>query len=352
METASSQTWSRISFVFVTALLTACATSTAPPSNPWQTVSRSYAPGSAEERTRLNAFLQPCINHARETFPQAVSRFEAGLPAGTDFVVVARRRSGSTFYVLVNDIDGSQIDGRIANPKVHVDGRDFVHGDKYALATTDIADWLITYPDRPEEGNLLGKYLLLRQDGLVSGPCDPYGSEFRHFRFFEMEYSFVPPDPKGWEVSSEANGHDFLMQQGRNDPNKFNAVYAMHFDVPVFKTDQEMIDSISRSKSDDFGNPKRYTLLKHDVAADTAHEARCVRSIQVVEDKQALLSEETRERGLMIVEHLQLACIHPRIDTMAVAITYLHTHPPGRRDPEVDEKADTVFKSLAFKTRN
>ena len=282
-----------------------------------------------------------------------MSRFEAGLPAGTAFLVVARRQSGSTFYVLVNDIDGSEIDGRIANSKVHVDGRDYVHGDKYALAVADIADWLVTYPDRPEEGNLLGKYLLLRQDGLVSGPCDPYDSEFQHFRFFEMEYSFVPPDPKEWEVSGKTNSQDILMQQGRNDPNKYNAVYATHYEVPVLKTDPEMIDYVFRkSRGDDFGDPERYTLLKHDISPYTGQEARCARSHQVVEDRQALLSEETRERGLMIVEHLQLVCIHPRIINIAVVITYIHSYLPGRRDPEVDEKADRVFKSLAFKTRN
>ncbi|NNJ97260.1 MAG: hypothetical protein HKP12_08870 [Gammaproteobacteria bacterium] len=78
-----------------------------------------------------------------------------------------------------------------------VRGQAHAAGDTIELAIADVVDWLISYDDRPEKGNLLGKYMLMRQDVLMSGPCDPQHREFKHFRLFRSDYSFVPPTGDG-----------------------------------------------------------------------------------------------------------------------------------------------------------
>ena len=337
----------RITIALVTVALTACATS--PPENPWNTVNRGYSVASEEEATELNALMQPCIDYARESFPKAANLFNAGLPPDTHFGVAGFSDAKRNFWVEVTGVEGDRIDGSISVEHVVVNGRDYTRGDKFGLTKAEIVDWLIVYPDRPEEGNWLGRYLLLRQDDLVSGACNPYDPEFQHFRFIAMEYSFVPPNPERWSVPKKKSERlDMQLEQYGEGPHEHNMMYSIHFKDPVFQTEQEMIDFLKAGK-DDFGDPDRYTLLKRDIEAYSGHQTKCVRSQQVVEDKQALLSDETRERGLMIVEHLQLVCIHPRIPTMAVGLTYVHAHQPDHRDPQVDEKVDAIFESLAFR---
>ena len=337
----------RVTIALVAVALTACATS--PPENPWQTVNRGYHVESEKEAMELNALMQPCMDYARKEFPQAANLFKAGLSRDTHLVVESFTDAKRNFYIEVTGIDGDRINGRINGKHVVVKGHEYAHGDKYGLTTAEIVDWLIVYPDRPEEGNWLGRYLLLRQDDLISGACNPHDAEFQHFRFFALEYSFVPPDPKGWSVPKKGTeGMDLAMEQEGKGPHEHNAVYSNHRRVPVFQTEQEMIDFFTVPR-DDFGNPDRYTLLTRELGVYPGHQTKCLRSHQVVEDKQALFSDKTRERGLMNVEHLQLVCVHPRIETMAVAITYVHSYEPDQRDLQVDEKVDAMFESLAFR---
>jgi hypothetical protein len=308
-----------------------------------------------EEAADLEALMQPCIDYARESFPEAAVRFDAGLPPKTIFAVVARDDCGAHFYVGVDAIDATMVHGQISDDR-HVCGRLYEKGGKISMDRADLVDWLVIYPDRPEEGNLTGKYLLLRQDGLASGACDPQDPEFQHFRFFEMEYSFVPPDPKGWkvrgkEVVSGMGLVDFTMQEDGDSPNEVNTLYAARYESPSFATDKEFVEKLKEVEKKNLGDPDRYTLLEHDVADDTVHEARCARSHQVIEDRQALLSK-SGDRGPMIREILSLWCVHPLMETTIVGITYTHRYQPGYRNPEFTERADTVFKSLAFKTRN
>ena len=351
MKIFNSPAWIRIGAALVTFALTACATpSTTPPRNPWASPDREYNFSSQETNADLNALMQPCIDHARETFPEAAVRFDAGLPPETLFVVVAFSDYGTTEYVFVDATDATQINGLMYRDS-RVNGRRYDRGDRISLDITDVVDWLIQYPDRPEEGNLTGKYMLLRQDGLAHGACNPQDSEFQHFRFFAWEYSFVPPGVEGWEADGQTNDADMSMQEKGDSPNELNTLYANGYSAPAFATDQEFIDKIIEVEKKNLGDPARYTLFEHRVAAYTEHETRCVRSHQVIEDNQALLSK-SGERGPMTREILSLACVHPRMNTMVVGITYSHRYQPGHRDPAFTEKADTVFKSLAFKIRN
>jgi hypothetical protein len=45
---------------------------------------------------------------------------------------------------------------------------------------------------------------------------------------------------------------------------------------------------------------------------------------------------------------MELICVHPAKEKMAVTLSYSHRYHTGHRDPEFIEKAETVFQSLAF----
>jgi hypothetical protein len=329
-------------------LLQSCAT-TSPTENPWASPDRGFSVSSEKEEKELLAFMQPCIDHARETISDAALHFKAGLPQGTFFYVVARKDNERHFIVEVNDIDGSRINGRILST-AQVNGRQYNRGDEYSLDMEDIVDWIVIYPDRPEEGNLLGKYMLLIQDGLISGPCDPQDSEFQHFRLFRENYSFVPPSDAGWDLRGKNPFAEVGLQKEGDSPNELNTIYAVRYKVPLFKTDQELVTMTKESEEKNLGEPERYTLKEHTVTPYKEKETKCAVSHQVIEDKKALLAK-SGERGPMIREILSLVCVHPRELNTAVTLTYSHRYQPGHRDSEFMDKSNTIFKSLAFKTR-
>jgi hypothetical protein len=77
----------------------------------------------------------------------------------------------------------------------------------------------------------------------------------------------------------------------------------------------------------------------------------CAVSRQTVADRQAALAD-SGETGLLIRESRTLVCVHPVETDIAVVVNYSHRYLPGNRDPEFVSKADEVFASIAFKTRN
>lgn len=318
--------------------------------NPWITPNRSTFPFSAEEYAELDAMMEPCAEHARESFSSAARRYDAKLePSATLFVMI--RTSGPddhppNFYVEVTKVEDAKIHGRIASDGVIVDGRRYRRGKKFTLTVTDIIDWLFIYPDRPEEGNLLGKYMLLRQDGLVSGPCDPLHSEFQHFRLFREEYSFVPPTGSTWRLYGKGPEWDMTMQEHGIGPDEANTVYAVRYEVPIFTTDQELVDLTIEAEKKNLGDPSRYTLKEHEVVAYTEVNARCALSRQLIDDNAAL--RRTGERTPMIREVMSLVCVHPSKRNMAINLAYSHRYQDGHRDPGFTDRAKAVFQSLAF----
>lgn len=334
-------------FIFIQA----CATTSTSSENPWQTPNRSYSVSSQEEVDELEAFMQPCIDYAQNNVLSAYSEYMEETPPNSSFSVVAHNDQERHFYTTVTNATNDTITGRInSNELVH--GLKYSAGDKLLLRVSHIIDWLVTYTDRPEEGNLLGKYLLMRQEGLMSGPCNPKHSEFQHFRLFRKNYSFVPPIGNGWLIRGKDTDFDVSMAtKSAKEPNEVNTLYATRYRAPLFTTDQELIEMITDSEKKNVGEPGRVTLKDHKVTAYKEKKTRCVLSHQVIDDKQALLSK-SGERGLMTREIRSLACVLPSEQDTVVILSYSHRYHPGHRDPEFNNKANTVFNSLAFKIQN
>jgi hypothetical protein len=333
--------------------LSSCATVPST-KNPWTTPDRGYVVYSKEEAVQLEEYMQPCMKYAQETFSDAYRRFLEESPQNTTFVIEALDDNRRNLYVEIANVVGSQIYGRIQNinRNARVKGLAYSRGDNIRLRSADVVDWLIAYPDRPEEGNLLGKYLLLRQDNLVSGPCNPQDPEFKHFRLFLENYSFVPPVGDGWQIRGEnADAEVSMANLTGGGPNQVDVVYSTRYQVPKFATIQDFIEKITEVEKKNVGDTSRVSLIEHEVTEFKGKKARCVLSRQVIEDKQTLLSK-SGERGPMIREILSLACVHPAEQSTVVDLVYSHRYQPGHRDPDFPDKAAAVFDSLAFTVRN
>jgi len=107
------------------------------------------------------AAVAPYVEKGRKTYPDAKRRFLDGLPAGQHFYLVTNLRGGSgtseQVFVAVASIRDNRITGRIASDILVVEG--FRNGDPYTFPESELIDWLITYPDGSEEGNVVGKFL-------------------------------------------------------------------------------------------------------------------------------------------------------------------------------------------------
>ncbi len=325
----------------------ACATKPLPAENPWVTPNRGYALSSQEEQDELRELMQPCIAYARAGLADAYREFSENARSQTVFAVVALNDQETTFYTVVTSFNEADLVGRILS-RGRVQGRSYEAGETIRLATAEVIDWLISYPDRPEKGNLLGKYMLMRQDGLMSGPCDPRHREFQHFRLFRSDYSFVPPaSVDGWQfIAGDYDADVSLINMHGKGPDEINVLLADRRRAKVFNTDQELIDKITDIQKKDVGDPGRVILKLHKVTAYQHRKTRCAYSHRVFEDRQALLA--SAERGFMIREILSLACVHPGQPDTVVMLSYSHRYHPGNRDLDFDDQAAALFESLAF----
>lgn len=337
-------------------LLSACATVAVAPENPWTTPTRAPELTQDTDFDQLYALMQPCVDYARESFQDAAHRAEQVPPQEARLSVTTRRPNADggvpQFAVYVDSVDGTTIRGRIAGNGVYVDGRGYAPGEAYSLPAAEIVDWAIEYYDRPEEGNLLGRYLLLQQDGLVSGPCDPQHDEFQHFRLFRGTYSFVPPSGPKWGLRGKHIVGDLLpdmsMQEFGDTPYEVNTLSAARYrETPLYATEQALVAAIRRDEAEAFVSTHRYVAMESEVTAFTELEAKCALSHRLLEDRQALLSR-SGERGPMIREIMEITCIHPSASDLAVQLTYSHRYQRGYRNEEFVDKATLVFQSLAF----
>jgi hypothetical protein len=345
--------------ICVSCLLLSCASIPGDTPSPWDFPNRGYSISSSAEQVHLVASMKPCIDFARSTFPEVLSRFERGLSEGAALKVIVFDDEKYTSQVTVWTVEDNLIHGRISRRHT-IEGKLYAPGDNISINQSEIVDWYIIHKDRPAEGNMLGKYLLLKQDGLAAGACDPHDIEFQRFRFFAKNYSLVPPGTDGWEMRVPREGQDMLMLEKGAGPNELNTLSSTRYKFPLINSKQELVDTTRGFMEYVPEDPDRYTIIEHEIVTYTKKEtmpgnfnslALCVVSSQIVTDMRALLLK-SGEKGIMIRETQTLVCVHPTERDRAVVLNYSHRYQPGNRDPEFIDKARQVFESIAFKTRN
>ena len=329
-------------------VVASCAT--APTNNPWDYPARDFSVPLGAENDRFVASLQSCIEYANDTFPDALRRYESGLEGSKAFIAKVLDDNKITSWMVVDNAEGDLINGRMMGKHI-INGRFYTAGDKISVNKSDVIDWYIIYRDRPPEGNLLGKYILLKMDGLTQGDCDPRDIEFQRYRYFSTSYSFIPPGTDGWDISGPENSLDVSMQQKDEDLDEINTLSISRYRVMPNMSEQELIESARNLGRYGDEEGRRYNVVSLEAGIYPHRQARCARSEHVVEDKQALLSKSGK-RGFMIRDVQSLVCVHPADDEVAVVLIYSHRHHRGKGDPQFENKANEVFESMAFRKKN
>ena len=103
--------------------------------------------------------IQPYVNTAKGTYPEAKLRWELGLSKGHRFFVTTDFHHSEdlveSIFVQVQRIDFQIIYGRIASEAM---GPGIRRGDPYEFNESEVSDWTIQHPDGTEEGNFIGKF--------------------------------------------------------------------------------------------------------------------------------------------------------------------------------------------------
>ena len=134
-----------------------------------RTVFREPSPGAPnvtplikpDMAQRVMPLLQPNIDNARQSWPNARGRFLTGLPLANELVVTTMTEDnlGHSAFVfvkvdrLVEGVIHGHVWQNLATPS------DWRRGDLFAFPEKDLLDWRIVRPDGTIEGNFLGKFL-------------------------------------------------------------------------------------------------------------------------------------------------------------------------------------------------
>jgi hypothetical protein len=166
-------------------------------------------------------------------------------------------------------------------------------------------------------------------------------------RLAQQGYSFAPLNEHGWFIIVRNAASVALARDGTNSDETY-AIQATLLKLPKFRTTDELVRHVREGQAKDI-DPSRFTLLQHQVIAQSEPGHRCTRSHAVAEDRGA--SKKTSRRDPMVLEMVTLTCAHPRSEGVGVNVSYSHRHYPGDEDKMFMRKADEVLASVDFTGR-
>jgi hypothetical protein len=140
----------------ISCLLSSCASIPGDTLSPWDFPGRGYSISSSAEQAHLVASMKPCIDFARDGFPEVLNRYENGLPEGTELKAIVFDDEQYTSQITVWTVDDKLIHGRIT--RMHtIKGQLYAPGDNISINPSDVVDWYLIHQNRPAEGNMIGK---------------------------------------------------------------------------------------------------------------------------------------------------------------------------------------------------
>ena len=140
-------------------------------------------------RQEVERAIEPYVQKARLTYPDAKRRFLAGLPDGAAFFTTVRLRDDvggiEVVFVQVMTIALDRISGIIESDITAVTG--FSKGQPYTFSEDEVLDWTIANSDGTQEGNIVGRFLMgWRKSHLSSPPAEDMKTGF----LFTVEHVF------------------------------------------------------------------------------------------------------------------------------------------------------------------
>jgi len=152
----------------------------------------------------------------------------------------------------------------------------------------------------------------------------------------QLGYSLVPLNERGWGVLRRTPTLLVLGKRGRGAD-----------DTLVVRAESRESTGAMLAAPVDEANPAtpgRFKVLKSERTAD--ERATCERYYVLTED--GAPKRQTGGSGPMMLETMELRCVHPDDDSVAISLVYSERYEPGARDAAFDVKAAALLKGMQF----
>ncbi len=161
-------------------------------------------------------------------------------------------------------------------------------------------------------------------------------------RIFKEGYSLMPLNEEGWILGPRNETAMALAKRG-SAPDETHAIRSFIKPLPKLNVDEDFV--VFAESAVKMESATRYEVLKHATQRDNANGQECVKVRDLLKDFQA--RKTTKNPEPMILDSLYWVCKHPD-GKNAVIIGYSDRYYAGHEDPAFDQKAETVFRGLAF----
>lgn len=204
----------------------------------------------AEQLAKYEELINPYVQKAQTSLPEAKKRYLNGLKDGQAFFLTTRiydvDGNYEQIFVRVTKWGDSNISGTIANELNVV--KNFSYGQPIQFPEAAVLDWLITNPDGSEEGNYVGKFL----DSLNSSN----DTKLKRYEMKGHSISIVLPDE--WTLRSLSGGAAFKAElQCKSNSFCDNIVFTF-FGNPSNSSVDEFANALTSQLPMQF---KKYDLL-------------------------------------------------------------------------------------------
>jgi hypothetical protein len=154
----------------------------------------------------------------------------------------------------------------------------------------------------------------------------------------------LPPAEPGWVIVVQAGDRLALAKRGPMPDESFTIV-GRFVELPA-PLPPGALAPLVREQEAAAVDPKRFTLVAHDVSATRHLGVQCARSHMLVEDRAPVRQSARTEP--MALELLSLTCVHPTDGKIGVNAAYSQRGYHDRRDPDFRDRGDKVLQSLEF----
>jgi hypothetical protein len=153
------------------------------------------------------------------------------------------------------------------------------------------------------------------------------------------------PNEKGWVVGVRTPLRIVLGKRGES-PDETLVIEANVMEGPSPLQSNEELLRIAKEVATANTNPLRFSYLKREFSPYVEKGNNCVRFHITAEDHEVV--KRSRKTEHMILEKLDLLCVHPKSKRVAVGVQYSQRYYPDQRDPRFLEKATSVLDSIEF----
>lgn len=163
-------------------------------------------------------------------------------------------------------------------------------------------------------------------------------------RSYHRGYSLIPLDEKGWFITQSDHNWLTLIRYGSN-PGETYVITTIVWGPPTLSSQSEFINVVKENYTKGL-DTTRFKTIELDVTPYPKKGEYCARVYVKNVDRTAVTHADVPE--YMIMEIVELSCIHPTNANMAINVSYSHRHYPDQNNPGLLEKAETLFNSVEF----